>query len=110
MEKRKKVVDAPKVPQIKQEYASLNAGQSIERALDLLECLARSLGWAGISELSHATGQSVGTIHRLLKTLTAREYVVRDSRRRRYALGPVFRRLAGTSLQTLCWTETAPPY
>src|SRR5437868_131156 len=110
MEKRKKVVDAPKVPQIKQEYASLNAGQSIERALYLLECLARTSGWAGISELSHATGQPVGTIHRLLKTLTAREYVVRDSRTRRYALGPAFRRLAGAGLQTPDWSEIATPF
>src|SRR5207244_407558 len=110
IEKQKKEVDAPKVPRIKQEYTSLSAGQSIERALDLLECLARTSGWAGISELSHATGQPVGTIHRLLKTLTAREYVVRDSRTRRYALGPAFRRLAGTGLQTPDWTEIATPF
>lgn len=109
MEKRKEV-DMLKVPQLDQENASLSAVQSIERALDLLECLARSSDWAGISELSHATGQPVGTIHRLLKTLTAREYVVRDSRTRRYALGPAFRRLAGTSLQTLDWTEIATPF
>ncbi len=109
MEKRKKV-DVPKVPQLKRENASLSAVQSIERALDLLECLARSSGWAGISELSYATGQPVGTIHRLLKTLTAREYVVRDSRTRRYALGPAFRRLAGTGLQTPDWTVIATPF
>jgi len=109
MEKRKNV-DVPKVPQLKRENASLNAVQSIERALDLLECLARSSGWVGISELSYATGQPVGTIHRLLKTLTAREYVVRDSRTRRYALGPTFRRLAGTGLQTPDWTAIATPF
>lgn len=104
-----KEIDVLKVPQLKQESASLSAVQSIERALDLLECLARSSDWMGISELSHATGQPVGTIHRLLKTLTAREYVVRDSRTRRYALGPAFRRLAGTGLQTLDWTVVATP-
>src|SRR3989442_12572148 len=110
MEKQKKEVDAPKVTQLKQENASLSAVQSIERALDLLECLAGSSGWVGISELSYTTGQPVGTIHRLLKTLTARGYVVRDSRTRRYALGPAFRRLAGTGLQTPDWTEIATPF
>jgi IclR family acetate operon transcriptional repressor len=109
MEKQKEV-EVPKVTQLKQENASLSAVQSIERALDLLECLARSTGWVGISELGYATGQPVGTIHRLLKTLTARGYVVRDSRTRRYALGPAFRRLAGAGLQTLDWTAIATPF
>jgi IclR family transcriptional regulator, acetate operon repressor len=99
-----------KVPQLKQENTSLSAVQSIERALDLLECLARSSGWVGISELSHETGQPVGTIHRLLKTLTTRQYVVRDNRTRRYALGPAFRRLANTGLQTPDWTGIATPF
>ena len=83
--------------------------QSIERALDLLEYLARASDWVGISELSEATGQPVGTIHRLLMTLVARKYVVRDSRMRRYALGPAFRRLAGAGLQMPDWTEIATP-
>ncbi|HLI90605.1 MAG TPA: IclR family transcriptional regulator [Ktedonobacteraceae bacterium] len=99
-----------KVSQHKEDSASLGAVQSVERALDLLECLARSGNWVGISELSQATGQPVGTIHRLLMTLVAREYVVRDSRTRRYALGPAFRRLAGTNLQTPDWPEIATPH
>jgi IclR family acetate operon transcriptional repressor len=96
--KRRKEVDMQKASQENSESASLGAVQSIERALDLLECLARSSSWVGISELSNATGQPVGTVHRLLMTLVAREYVVRDSRTRRYALGPAFRRLAGADL------------
>jgi IclR family acetate operon transcriptional repressor len=99
-----------KVSQHKEDSASLSAVQSVERALDLLECLARSGNWVGISELSQATGQPVGTIHRLLMTLVAREYVVRDSRTRRYALGPAFRRLAGSNLQTPDWLEIATPH
>src|SRR6266566_7899461 len=91
------------------ERASLGAVQSVERALDLLECLARSSSWMGVSELNNATGQPVGTIHRLLMTLVARNYVVRDSRTRRYTLGPAFRRLTGISLQTPDWTEIGTP-
>lgn len=107
--KKRQDIDVLNVPQMKQETASLSAVQSIERALDLLECLARSSDWVGISELSQETGQPVATIHRLLKTLSAREYVVRDSRTRRYALGPAFRRLAGSGLQTPNWNELATP-
>lgn len=109
MEKQK-ANTLPEVPQHKQAHASLSAVQSIERALDLLEYLAQAADWVGISELSQATGQPVGTIHRLLKTLTMRQYVARDSRTRRYALGPAFRRLAGTGLQTLDWSEIATSF
>ncbi len=98
-----------KISQHKQEKASLGKVQSIERALDLLECLARSSKWVGISELSNATGQPAGTIHRLLMTLVARKYVVRDSSTRRYALGPAFRMLVGTSLQMPDWTTIGVP-
>ena len=92
-----------------QEDASLGGVQSIERALDLLEYLARASDWVGISELSEATGQPVGTIHRLLKTLATHEYVMRNSHTRRYTLGPAFRRLAGAGLQMPDWTEIATP-
>ncbi len=92
------------------ENSSNGSVQSIDRALDLLECLARSPNWMGISELSNATGQPVGTVHRLLMTLMAREYVTRDSRTRRYALGPAFRLLAGTALRTPNWSEIAAPH
>ena len=99
-----------KVSQHNQKSALLGAVQSVERVLDLLECLARSSSsWVGISELSNATGQPAGTIHRLLMTLVARQYVVRDSRTRRYALGPAFRRLAGACLQTPDWPTIATP-
>lgn len=91
------------------EHISMGGVQSIERALDLLECLAHSSTWMGISELSASTGQPVGTVHRLLQTLMARDYAVRDSRTRRYALGPAFRMLAGADLLTPDWNEVATP-
>lgn len=84
--------------------------QSVERALDLLEALARARGPLGIAELSAATGQPAGTVHRLLATLTARGYATRDSRTRRYALGPAARALgrAGTGAPDVA--ELAPPF
>ena len=88
----------------------MNGVQSIERALDLLECLARSSGWMGISELSIATSLPVATIHRLLKTLMARNYIIRDSRTRHYALGPAFNLLINSTAQTPDWNELATPF
>lgn len=94
----------------KAESASMTGVQSIERAFDLLECLAHSSGWLGISELSAATGQPVATVHRLLRTLIARAYVTRDGRTRRYSLGPAFHRLLNTTFQTPNWNELAAPF
>lgn len=88
----------------------MNGVQSIERALDLLECLARGSSWMGISELSVATGLPVATIHRLLKTLITRTYVVRDSRTRRYALGPAFHMMVNSTTHMPDWNELAIPF
>jgi IclR family acetate operon transcriptional repressor len=84
--------------------------QSVERALDLLELLAQASDWVSISELSAATGQPVGTVHRLLMTLIARGYAARDGQTRRYALGPAVRRLAGADLQAPNWDVVAAPF
>lgn len=61
--------------------------QSVERALDILEFLSRSEGDLGVSEIGAATGLAAGTAHRLLGTLSARGYVHRDAKTRRYGLG-----------------------
>jgi IclR family acetate operon transcriptional repressor len=60
--------------------------QSVDRALRLLEALAAAGGRLPITELSARTGLSLGTVHRLLASLTARGYVRQDPDRR-YALG-----------------------
>ena len=60
--------------------------QSVDRALLLLELLAASGGRLAISDLAARSGLSLGTVHRLLQSLTARGYVRQDLDRR-YALG-----------------------
>ena len=60
--------------------------QSVDRALRLLEVLAAAGGRLPITDLSARTGLSLGTVHRLLASLTARGYVRQDPDRR-YALG-----------------------
>lgn len=59
--------------------------QSVHRALDLLEAVAR-LGEAGVTELARELGLNTSTTHNLLKTMTKRGYLlVADGR---YRLGP----------------------
>lgn len=67
---------------------SANGVQSVERALDVLEALARSDGALGLTGLIQATGLPLATVHRLLATLGGRGYIRQDPESRRYLLGP----------------------
>ncbi|GAA4389291.1 allantoin degradation transcriptional regulator AllR [Tsukamurella soli] len=66
--------------------------QSVERAFELLELIARGGGECSLSELSTGTPLPPPTIHRLLRTLVGIGYV-RQLPNRRYALGPRLIRL-----------------
>jgi IclR family acetate operon transcriptional repressor len=74
--------------------------QSLNRAFDLLERLADAGGTLGVSELAAATGLPLPTIHRLLRSLTARGYV-RQEPSRRYALGARLIRLGDAAGRAL---------
>lgn len=60
--------------------------QSVHRALDILEAIARA-GDLGASELSRELGLAVSTVHNLVRTLAARNYVIGTNGR--YRLGPM---------------------
>lgn len=60
--------------------------QSVERALRLLELLAKSDGQRTLGELAASAGLAPATAHRLLQTLASQAYVRQDENRR-YALG-----------------------
>jgi DNA-binding IclR family transcriptional regulator len=60
--------------------------QSLERAFDLLEALARG-GELGVTELANRTGLVPSTAHRLLHTLAKRGYVSQSTESGRYLLG-----------------------
>ncbi|HXD28004.1 MAG TPA: IclR family transcriptional regulator [Arthrobacter sp.] len=66
--------------------------QSVERAFELLELMARAGGECTLSELAQETPLPLPTIHRLLRTLVGIGYV-RQLPNRRYALGPRLIRL-----------------
>ena len=69
--------------------------QSVERALAILEQLAR--GPAGVSELAKATELPKSTVARLLSTLEARQAVDRPPESTDYRLGPAIADLAATA-------------
>ena len=66
--------------------------QSIERAFEVLEALAREP--AGVSDLATATGLPKSTVARLLTTLEGRGAVERAAGLTRYQLGPAIAELA----------------
>jgi IclR family acetate operon transcriptional repressor len=66
--------------------------QSVERAFLLLEALADQPRPLGVTELASASGLSLGTIHRLLRTLVELGYV-RQDHSRSYGLGHALIRL-----------------
>lgn len=81
--------------------------QSVDRSLDLLECLAQADKAQGVGELAEATGLPQGTVHRLLASLQQRGYVRRDSARK-YSLGTAALRLADAAQRSL--VRSARPY
>lgn len=70
--------------------------QSIERAFNLLETLARNNGVMGLSQLAAESGLPLPTIHRLVRTLVDLGYM-RQEPSRQYALGPRLLLLADSS-------------
>lgn len=75
--------------------------QSVVRAFDILETIADHGGELGISQLGSATGLPYATIHRLVSTLTARNYLRQDAASRKYKLGPRLLRLGASARATI---------
>ncbi|WP_308211423.1 IclR family transcriptional regulator [Microbacterium sp. zg.Y909] len=81
--------------------------QSVARTLDLLETLAMLGGEAGVGEIAAALSLPPATIHRLLRTLAARGYVMQLPSRR-YTLGPGLIRLGEAATRRLSgWAKPA---
>ncbi len=63
------------------------AVQSVERALALIDLLAREQGGLTLTEICQLAGLHTSTAYRLLATLAAHGFVRRDPERRTYRLG-----------------------
>lgn len=78
--------------------------QSVDRALEILDVLARR-GTAGVTEVAGELGVHKSTASRLLGTLEARGFVAQDGERGVYRLGFALVRLAGASAAQLELTQ-----
>ncbi len=70
-----------------EDLSNPNLVQSVERALDILDCLAEYPKGCGIAELSKNLGLSKSTIHRIITTLKYKEYVTQNTENDKYQLG-----------------------
>ncbi len=71
------------------------------RALDLLDLLGKSPDGLALTQLSEQTRLNASTVHRLLATLAARDYVRKDSSNKRYLLGPQSLKLGQAALSQI---------
>ncbi len=83
--------------------------QSVQRAFQLLELIAQADQALGISTLAEQSRLPVGTVHRLLSTLTDLGYVEQDTSNRKYTLGLRFLHLRGLQIRRLNMAEQAMP-
>lgn len=82
--------------------------QSVDRALALLEILARE-GWSGVTEAANELGIHKSTAFRLLATLERRGLVEQHVATQKYRLGLAVTRLAGAVRSALDVTGSARP-
>jgi DNA-binding IclR family transcriptional regulator len=86
----------------------VSAVQSVERAVTILEILAR-LGEAGVTELAGEIGVHKSTAFRLVSTLEQRGLVEQSEERGKYQLGVGVLRLAGATTARLDVVQEARP-
>jgi len=82
--------------------------QSVDRALTILEGLARS-GEAGVTEIANEIGVHKSTAFRLVATLEAHRLVEQTEERGKYRLGVGLLRLAGATTARLDLVQEARP-
>lgn len=81
--------------------------QSVERACDILEAVARE-NEIGVTDLSKKLGLHVATAHNLIRTLTARNYLINANGR--YRLGPAVPALSAQWNPALALPNLLRPY
>jgi IclR family transcriptional regulator, acetate operon repressor len=83
--------------------------QSVDRALDILEALARN-GKMSLAELSLKTGLNASTCHHLVGTIGRRGYITQDADTRRYSLGSKIFQLSEARASQINLIELATPF
>jgi DNA-binding IclR family transcriptional regulator len=82
----------------------------VEKAMDVLFCLAEAEEELGVTELDHRLGLGKTIVHRLLTTLERRDLVRRNPLTRRYRLGYGTLTLGNAMLRRLDMRALALPY
>ncbi|HWL41858.1 MAG TPA: IclR family transcriptional regulator [Ilumatobacter sp.] len=80
--------------------ASERGSQAINRALSILGLFSVEMPNMNLTDICAATGLTMPTAHRMVRTLVARDYLVQDPSTGRYALGPMLLNVAQIVLQT----------
>jgi DNA-binding IclR family transcriptional regulator len=96
------------MPAVSEPEPTTTSVQSVDRALTILELLARE-GEAGVTEIAADLGVHKSTAFRLLATLEAHRLVEQDGERGRYRLGVGNLRLAGATTARLDLVTEARP-
>lgn len=85
-----------------------NRIQSLDRALNVLDCLAQSSGMT-LTEIAEKLQQSPATIYRILSTFEARHAVEMDATSQEWFIGPESFRLGSAFLRRTSLVERARP-
>lgn len=87
-----------------------NLVQSVERAIDILDCLAQYPKGCGIGELSKNLGLSKSTIHRIISTLKYKKYVTQNKDNDKYQLDIKVLNLSAAMTSSMDLINIARPY
>jgi len=85
-----------------------NRIQALDRALDVLNCLAEKSGMT-LTEIAEKLDQSPATIYRVLATFEARQAVEMDPASQEWFIGPTSFRLGSAFLRRTGVVERARP-
>ncbi|MPZ20476.1 MAG: helix-turn-helix domain-containing protein [Luteitalea sp.] len=83
---------------------------ALERALAILEVLAKSRAGLSAAQIARSLGLPKSSVHYLVQTLDRAGYVHRDGRTRTFRLGLRFRELADRALNGIAFREEAHPF
>ena len=88
----------------------MNKNQSLDRAIEILECFSIENSKIGLSELARSSGLPKATVLRLAETFVERGYLVQNPRDRTYQLGYKILKLGNILLHNLDYRQIAFPY
>jgi DNA-binding IclR family transcriptional regulator len=88
----------------------LGINQSVDRALDILECFSAGKPEIGLSELARQVKLPKATVYRMAETLVARGYLIKDNKASFYQLGYKILNLGNAFLSTMDYRKISLPY